>query len=246
MYNVLDLLRRGEPLTPKDKVIHEQGLVSVLRQIHDDLDAAVLAAYGWEDLIAVPNPSRRVDKRSAVHPPNAGPVVGEVDCAALVHPTTSAPEVAAVELEETILLRLVALNAERAAEERYGLVRWLRPDFQNPGSAGVFWPGTACIPGAPGAAPGTPASGSGGVPPPGGRDARAPGGRDAPAPWPKSLPDQIQALRAALATQAGPARPADLAQGFARAPRAKVAELLDTLANLGLARRLDDGRYLSG
>ena len=28
-------------------MIHEQGLVSVLKQIHDDLDAAVAEAYGW-------------------------------------------------------------------------------------------------------------------------------------------------------------------------------------------------------
>ena len=33
---------------------------------------------------------------------------------------------------------------------------------------------------------------------------------------------------------------------FARARRAKVAELLETLAALGHARRLDDGRYLIG
>jgi len=50
MYNVLDKLRGGEPLTAKDKAIHEAGLVSVLKQIHDDLDAAVLDAYGWSDL----------------------------------------------------------------------------------------------------------------------------------------------------------------------------------------------------
>ena len=41
MYNVLEKLRSGEPLTAKEKLIHEQGLVSVLKQIHDDLDAAV-------------------------------------------------------------------------------------------------------------------------------------------------------------------------------------------------------------
>lgn len=34
-------------LTPKEKQIHDQGLVSVLRQLHADLDAAVFAAYGW-------------------------------------------------------------------------------------------------------------------------------------------------------------------------------------------------------
>ncbi|MEX0916117.1 MAG: DNA methyltransferase, partial [Wenzhouxiangellaceae bacterium] len=50
MYNVLEKLRREEPLTAKEKEIHEQGLVSVLRELHDDLDRAVFAAYGWDDL----------------------------------------------------------------------------------------------------------------------------------------------------------------------------------------------------
>ncbi len=39
--NVLTKLRSGETLTPKEKTIHEQGLVSVLKQLHDDLDKAV-------------------------------------------------------------------------------------------------------------------------------------------------------------------------------------------------------------
>lgn len=59
--------------------------MSVLKQIHDELDAAVFDAYGW--------------------------------------PVTLT--------DEEILERLVALNAERAAEEARGLIRWLRPDFQN-------------------------------------------------------------------------------------------------------------------
>ena len=54
LYNVLDKLRRGEALSAKDKTLHEQGLVSVLQSLHDELDAAVLAAYGWSDLGAVP------------------------------------------------------------------------------------------------------------------------------------------------------------------------------------------------
>lgn len=54
MYNVLDKLRRHEPLSAKDKTLHEQGLVSVLQSLHDELDAAVLQAYGWSDLGAVP------------------------------------------------------------------------------------------------------------------------------------------------------------------------------------------------
>jgi hypothetical protein len=36
------------------------------------------------------------------------------------------------DINETILDRLVTLNAERAAEERNGLIRWLRPEYQNP------------------------------------------------------------------------------------------------------------------
>ncbi len=54
MYNVLEKLRSGEALSAKDKVMHEQGLVSVLRTLHDELDAAVLQAYGWADLGLAP------------------------------------------------------------------------------------------------------------------------------------------------------------------------------------------------
>ena len=51
MYNVLDKLRSGEPLSAKERTIHEHGLVSVLRQLHDEIDAAVLDAYGGSDLL---------------------------------------------------------------------------------------------------------------------------------------------------------------------------------------------------
>lgn len=48
MYNLLEKLRNGEPLTDKDKAFNQKALVSTLKQIHDELDAAVFAAYGWE------------------------------------------------------------------------------------------------------------------------------------------------------------------------------------------------------
>lgn len=86
LYNVLEKERAGEPLTAKDKTIHQQGLVSILKQLHDDLDDAVCAAYGW--------------------PPDLS--------------------------DDDILQRLVDLNAERAAEEANGMIRWLRPDYQAP------------------------------------------------------------------------------------------------------------------
>ena len=39
--------------------------------------------------------------------------------------------------DDEILEKLVALNADRAEEERNGLVRWLRPDYQAPGEVQV-------------------------------------------------------------------------------------------------------------
>ncbi|MBD1884272.1 class I SAM-dependent DNA methyltransferase [Microcoleus vaginatus] len=46
MYNLLEKLRQGEPLDDKDKAFNQKALVSTLKQIHDELDAAVFAAYG--------------------------------------------------------------------------------------------------------------------------------------------------------------------------------------------------------
>src|SRR5690606_34934825 len=45
-----DAASTDSQLTPKEKIIHEHGLVSILKQLHDDLDAAVADAYGWPDL----------------------------------------------------------------------------------------------------------------------------------------------------------------------------------------------------
>ncbi len=92
MYNLLEKLRAGEPFTDADRAYNNRALVSTLKQIHDDLDTAVFAAYGWQDLVGKPT----------------------------------------AEITETILERLVALNAERAAEERNGHIRWLRPEYQAP------------------------------------------------------------------------------------------------------------------
>lgn len=52
LYNALEALRaadRGETggLTAKERDIHEKGLVTILQQIHDEIDAATAAAYGW-------------------------------------------------------------------------------------------------------------------------------------------------------------------------------------------------------
>jgi hypothetical protein len=119
MYNLLEKLRAGEPLTDKDREFNNKALVSTLKQIHDELDAAVFEAYGWEDLISpsplTPLPEGEGDKNVDRLPSPLGRRVGDEG------------------INEIILERLVALNAERAEEERNGLIRWLRPDYQAPG-----------------------------------------------------------------------------------------------------------------
>jgi hypothetical protein len=47
LYNVLEKLRAGEALTKKEQDIHERGLVSVMKHLHEQIDAAVFDAYGW-------------------------------------------------------------------------------------------------------------------------------------------------------------------------------------------------------
>ncbi len=190
MYNVLGKLRSGEPLTAKEKAIHEQGLVSVLKQLHDDLDAAVFEAYGWSDLLA--------SAHSA--PPRET-------------------------LSATILNRLVALNAARAAEEAAGQIRWLRPEYQAAGPTVQQFTGLAVQ------SSGTPTVKS------------SDRSTVRPLPWPASLPEQVRALRGALDTAAGPIATDTLAARFKRAQTERVAELLETLVIVGQARKLPDGRY---
>lgn len=89
LYNVLERLKAGarpDELNEKERRIFDDGLVLIIKELHERLDAAVADAYGWP-----------------------------VDLA-----------------EEEVLARLVALNKERAKEEKRGLVRWLRPDYQIP------------------------------------------------------------------------------------------------------------------
>jgi hypothetical protein len=185
MYNVLEKLRADEPLAAKDKAIHDQGLISVLRQLHDDLDAAVFDAYGWpRDLT-----------------------------------------------DEQILEKLVALNAERAEEEKNGLVRWLRPDFQNP--AGATAAEQPALPAADADAEEQPDAGA---------DGTATARERAPAaPWPKSLPDQFATLRD-LVGRSGAAWTAKQAAAHFKGVSDKgVAPVLDSLVAVGLAVAYERG-----
>lgn len=171
MYNVLEKLRAGETIEGKDREIYDQGLIGILKDLHDQIDAAVAEAYGWP-----------------------------VDLS-----------------DEDILFRLVALNKERAEEEARGHIRWLRPDYQNPEGRV--------------AAKGETKDMDLGV-----------AAKVEKAPWPKTLPDQIAAVREALA-EMGEATPDQIARRFMRARTTSVQPLLDSLAALGQAEKNDDGRY---
>ena len=198
MYNVLEKLRRSEPLNAKDKVTHEHGLVSVLKSLHDELDAAVLQAYGWGDLTA----------------PLADHLHGDARAAAV----------------DTLLERLVALNARRAAEEAAGTVRWLRPDFQLRGAAvqsemDVTTDTEADTDAGAIAAPTAPA---------------VPAARQ---PWPAGLHEQIKAVAELLSASPAPLALADIEARFSARGRwrDRLPTILDTLEALGRARRAQPG-----
>ncbi len=204
MYNVLEKLKTGEVLTEKEKVFHEEGLVSVLKQLHDELDVAVLDAYGWTDLA----PLMQVVNGNA--------------------PATTTREDAVRELDERLLERLVALNAERAAEEKRGLIRWLRPEFQNPSGTTAHTQGEFE-----------------------GDDEGETGVAAAVAttrPWPKDLTEQVRGVVAVLATSSSPQTVDEIAAHFTGRGkwRERLPPLVDMLAALGRARVVGDGRYVAG
>jgi hypothetical protein len=130
---------------------------------------------------------------------------------------------AAEAFEHALLIRLVALNHERAAEEKRGIIRWLRPDYQNPAK-----------------------SREDPIPP---RQDELPGTEPSPLEtsnlnletpatppaWPAKLPDQVALIRQLLTTD--PTATADqLSARFGRknAKRTEQIEgILETLRGLG-------------
>ena len=173
LYNVLKKERRGEDLDEAERTIHEQGLVGILKELHDELDAAVADAYGWD----------------------------------------------AGQPEETILQRLVALNAERRAEEEEGHVRYLRPAYQAPETVETQAEMDLDV---------------------------QVGGDGAPAEpldWPSGLTPRAKAVRAVMTHAEEPLTVEQVAQHFYNARRADVRELLETLAALGHVEATEEGAY---
>ena len=187
LYNVLEALRAGATLTEKEKVIHAQGLVGVLKSLHDELDTAVLEAYDWSDLA----------------PAFAKGVIDE---------TT----------RQTLLARLVALNAERAKEEASGTIRWLRPEYQAPDAAQAKPKQVQTSLGMEETAPAVAAA-----------SRRA---------WPAELAEQMRAVANVLTASAAALTEADIAAHFSgRGPwKRRLPQIIDTLEALGRARRSKD------
>jgi len=206
MYNVLEKLKTGETLNAREKAIHEHGLVAVLKTLHDELDRAVLDAYGWSDLA----PLLEVVNGNAAPGANGTPAMRD-DCKR--------------SLDDSLLERLVALNAERAAEEQRGLIRWLRPEFQIPASS----------------QPQTRAAEQLEID--AGEEAAVAAKPGERRPWPAMLPEQVKAVAEVLTAARTPLAEDAIAACFTGrgAWKKRLPQIIDTLVAVGRVRRRKDG-----
>ena len=127
--------------------------------------------------------------------------------------------------EEELLMRLVALNQARAADEKRGIVHWLRPDFQIP-RLGHKVQGL--------------------------EQHEADLGETVlaaeAAPWPADGLDQIRALRDLLVRAEGPTPVPTLSAAFkgrnTSKRRDRIEAVLETLVATGAARSGEGGYFL--
>ena len=211
MYNVLDALRLGRVLSAKEKVTHSNGLVSVLAELHDRIDTLVLQAYGWADL--------------------APALVGQPG-GTLPWPEKPAAQ---AEAEEELLLRLVALNAERAAEEARSVVRWLRPEFQDPARRSA----AAAVPVATQDEMDLDVDDAAPLPAKTKKRAKAAAAAaTAKRAWPNTLPEQMRGVAGVLTASARPIGLDVIEANFTgRGPwKRRIPQILEALAALGRAR----------
>lgn len=60
LYNVLEALRADRALTDAERDVLDAGQVATMKHLHDELDAAVAAAYGWPATLTAPEIVARV------------------------------------------------------------------------------------------------------------------------------------------------------------------------------------------
>ena len=181
VYNVLEMVGAGtkaNELDERDRKIFDDGLVLIMKELHDKLDVAVAEAYGWPADLS----------------------------------------------DDEILARLVALNKQRSEEEKRGLVRWLRPDYQIPRFAKGVDKQAAKEAGAQVAA-------------------ELIATVEQKLSFPTGAVEQTAAVFAALAAAGGPLDAKGLAEQFkrTRTTEKKVGEVLASLARLGYVTS-EDGK----
>lgn len=66
-----------------------------------------------------------------------------------------------------------------------------------------------------------------------------------PVGWPKTLTEQVQAIRNQLGANQQPVDATGLAKEFSRADSTRIAEMLNALASLGMDCHISDGKYIN-
>ena len=129
-------------------------------------------------------------------------------------------------LDDALLERLVALNAERAAEELRGMIRWLRPEFQIPASG----------------LPQTRAAEQLEIDT--GEEVAVAVKSVARRAWPATLPEQVKAVAEILTVARAPLAEDAIAACFSGrgAWKKRLPQIIDTLVAVGRVRRRKDGR----
>jgi hypothetical protein len=117
LYNIVEKLRVGEPLTAKEKQVKEHGLAVIVLDLHRQLDAAVAAAYGWPAdlpdadilaaLVALNHERQREEQGGRVH---------------WLRPAYQAPEAT-----QTALTLPAVVSPTAKPRAATGLVVWLWP-----------------------------------------------------------------------------------------------------------------------
>ncbi len=213
MYNLRDKLTKGEAFTDKERALHEAVQTSILAQLHDEFDAAVLDAYGWSaDSSGSEKTKATADFADSADGKNKKVLLSASSAESAVKPVFLS--------DADILTRLVALNRERAEEERQGLVRWLRPEYQAPSQS---------------AAPIATSLGLETEP------EKIEIALPEPTPWPKETREQLAAVRAAVLSAPRLWTAADLARCFKARGRYResINAHLELLSDLGVITRLD-------
>ena len=210
MYNLLQKLRAGEAFTAKERDLHAAAQTEILRQLHDELDAAVIEAYGWAETPSPSSPLSLLKNKKTLINRDEGDEGDKKTVTCSIS-------------DEEILTRLVALNRERAEEEKRGLIRWLRPEYQAPKSA------------QPAATPMLVEDER-----PKDYESFAPPSQE-PRPWPKDLKAQLAALRDLLLASDRLWTLGEIADAFKSRGRYRegIAAQLELLADLGVVIRLD-------